>query len=67
MEVCDIVQETGIKIIPMEKKCKKVKWLSEEALQIVEERRVRSKAERERHASLKAEFQTIARRRGFVQ
>ena len=39
MEVCDIVQETGIKIIPMEKKCKKVKWLSEEALQIAEERR----------------------------
>ena len=39
MEVCDIVQETGIKTIPMEKKCKKAKWLSEEALQIAEKRR----------------------------
>ena len=55
------------KTITKKKKCKKAKRLSEEALQIVEERRVRSKAERERHASLKAEFQTIARRRGFVQ
>ena len=44
MEVCDIVQETGIKIIPMEKKCKKAKWLSEEALQIaVKRREVKSK------------------------
>ena len=56
------------KTITKKKKCKKAKQLSEEALQIVEERReVRSKAEMERHASLKAEFQTIARRRGFVQ
>ena len=48
-EVCDIVQETGIKIIPMEKKCKKAKWLSEEALQIaVKTREVKSKGEKER-------------------
>jgi len=47
MEVCDIVQETGIKTIPMEKKCKKAKWLSEEALQIaVKRREVKSKRER---------------------
>ena len=50
MEVHDIVQETGIKIIPMEKKCKKAKWLSEEALQIaVKRREVKSKAEKERY------------------
>ena len=49
MEVHDIVQETGIKIIPMEMKCKKVKWLSEEALQIaVKRREVKSKREKER-------------------
>ena len=49
MEVSDIAQETGIKTIPMEKKCKKAKWLSEEALQIVEKRRdVKSKEEKER-------------------
>ena len=48
-EVCDIVQETGIKIIPMEKKCKKATWLSEEALQIAEKRReVKGKGEKER-------------------
>ena len=62
-EVCDIVQETGIKTIPMEKKCKKAKWLSEEALQIaVKRREVKSKAEKERYKHLNAEFQRIARR-----
>ena len=62
-EVHDIVQETGIKIIPMEKKCKKAKWLSEEALQIaVKRREVKSKGEKERHSHLNAEFQRIARR-----
>ena len=63
MEVCDIVQDTGIKTIPMEKKCKKAKWLSEEALQIaVKRREVKSKGEKERYTSLNAEFQRIARR-----
>ena len=63
MEVCDIVQEKGIKIIPMEKKCKKAKWLSEEALQIaVNRREVKSKGEKERYKNLNAEFQSIARR-----
>ena len=53
MEVCDIVQETGIKIIPMEKKCKKAKWLSEEALQIaVKRREVKGKGEKERYKHL---------------
>ena len=62
-EVHDIVQETGIKIIPMEKKCKKAKWLSEEALQIkVKRREVKSKGEKERYTHLNAEFQRIARR-----
>ena len=62
-EVCDIVQETGIKTIPMEKKCKKAKWLSEEALQIaVKRREVKSKGEKERYKHLNAEFQRIARR-----
>ena len=62
-EVCDIVQETGIKTIPMEKKCNKAKWLSEEALQIaVKRREVKSKGEKERHTHLNAEFQRIARR-----
>ena len=62
-EVHDIVQETAIKTIPMEKKCKKAKWLSEEALQIVEKRReVKSKGEKERYMHLNAEFQRIARR-----
>ena len=57
-EVCDIVQETGIKTIPMEKKCKKAKWLSEEALQIaVTRREAKSKGERERYKHLNAEFQ----------
>ena len=62
-EVCDIVQETEIKTIPMEKKCKKAKWLSGEALQIAEKRRrVKSKGEKERYKHLNAEFQRIARR-----
>ena len=63
MEVCDIVQETGIKIIPKKKKCKKAKWLSEKALQIaVKRREVKSKGEKERYTHLNAEFQKIARR-----
>ena len=63
MEVHDIVQETGIKTIPMEKKCKKANWLSEEALQIaVKRREVKSKGEKERYRHLNAEFQEIARR-----
>ena len=62
-EVRDIVQETGIKAIPMEKKCKKEKWLSGEALQIaVKRRKAKSKEERERYTQLNAEFQRIARR-----
>ena len=63
MEVHDIVQETGIKTIPMEKKCKKAKWLSEEALQIaVKRREVKSKGEKERYKQQNAEFQRIPRR-----
>ena len=63
MEVHEIVQETGIKTIPMEKKCKKAKWLSEEALQIaVKRREAKSKGEKERYKYLNAEFQRIARR-----
>ena len=62
-EVHDIVQETGIKTIPMEKKCKKAKWLSEEDLQIaVKKREAKSKGEKERYTLLNAEFQRIARR-----
>ena len=62
-EVHDIVQETGIKTIPMEKKCKKAKWLSEEALQIAVKRiEAKSKGEKERYKHLNAEFQRIARR-----
>jgi len=62
-EVCDIVQETGIKTIPMEKKCKKAKWLSREALQrAVKRREAKSKGEKERYKHLNAEFQRIARR-----
>ena len=62
-EACDIVQETGIKTIPMEKKCKKAKWLSGEALQItVKRREAKSKGEKERYTHLNAEFQRIARR-----
>ena len=63
MEVCDIVQEAVIKTIPKKKKCKKAKWLSEEALQIVVERRdAKGKGEKERYKHLNAEFQRIARR-----
>ena len=62
-EVRDIVQETGITTIPMEKKCKKAKWLSGEALQIAVKRRgVKSKGEKERYKHLNAKFQRIARR-----
>ena len=62
-EVCDIVQEAVIKTIPKKKKCKKAKWLSEEALQMaVKRREVKSKGEKERHTHLNAEFQRIARR-----
>ena len=57
MEICDIVRETGIKTIPKEKKCKKAKWLSGEALQIaVKRRRVKSKGEKERYTHLNAEI-----------
>ena len=57
-EICDILQETGIKTIPMEKKCKKAKWLSEEALQIAVKRRaVKSKGEKKRYTHLNPEFQ----------
>ena len=62
-EVCDIVQEAVIKTIPKEKKCKKAKWLSEEALQIAMKRReAKGKGEKERYTHLNAEFQRIARR-----
>ena len=62
-EVHDLVQETGIKTIPKKKKCKKAKWLSEEALQIaVKRREAKSKGEKERYSHLNAEFQRIARR-----
>ena len=70
MEVCDIVQERGIKTIPMEKKCKKAKWLSGEALQIaVKRREAKSKGEKERYKHLNAEFQRIVRRdkRAFLR
>ena len=61
-EVPDIVQETGIKTIPMEEKCKKAKWLSEEALQIaVKRREAKSKGEKERYSHLNAQFQRTAR------
>ena len=63
MDVRDILQETGIKTIPMEKNCKKAKWLSEKALQIaVKRREAKSKGEKERYSHLNAEFQRIARR-----
>ena len=61
MEIRDIVQETGIKTIPKKKKCKKAKWLSEEALVIAEKRR-EAKGKKERYSHLNAEFQRIARR-----
>ena len=63
MEVRDIVQETGIMTIPKKKKCKKAKWLSDEALQIaVKRRETKNKREKERYTHLNAEFQRIARR-----
>ena len=63
MEVRDIVQETGIKTIPKKKKCKKGKWLSEEALQVaVKRREAKNKGEKERYTHLNAEFQRIARK-----
>ena len=61
-QVCDIVQEGGIKTIPKKNKCKKAKWLSEEALQITEKREAKGKGEKERYKHLNAEFQRIARR-----
>ena len=62
-EVCNIGQEAGIKTIPKKKKCKKAKWLSEEALQIaVKRREAKSKVEKERYTHLNAELQRIARR-----
>ena len=63
MEVCDIVQKAGIKTILEEKKCKKAKWLSEESLQIAEERReAKGKVEKERYTHFNTEFQRIAKR-----
>ena len=63
MEVCDIVREPGIKAIPKKKKCKKAKWLSEEALQTAMKRREeKGKGEKERYTHLNEDFQRIARR-----
>ena len=63
MEVCDTVQEAMIKTIPKKKKCKKAKWLSEEALQIAEKRKdMKGKGEKKRYTHLNAEFQRIGRR-----
>ena len=62
MEVRDIVQEAVTKVIPKEKECKKVKWLSEDALQIAEKREVKVKGEKKRYTHLNAEFQRIPRR-----
>ena len=63
MEVCDTVQEAGIKTIPKKKKCKKAKWLSEEAFQIaVNRREAKGKGEKERYTHVNAEFQRIARK-----
>ena len=62
MEVCDVVQETGIKTIPKRRKCKKAKWQSEEALKITVKREAKSEGEKERHIHLNAEFQRTARR-----
>ena len=63
MEVRDIVQEAVIKIMPKKKKCKKAKWLSEEALQIAEKRKdAKGKGEKERYTHLNAQYQRIARR-----
>ena len=62
MQVCNTVYRAVIKTIPKKKKCKKAKWLSEEALQIAEKRRRKGKGEKERYTHLNAEFQRIARR-----
>ena len=62
MEVHDIVHERGIKTMPKKKKCKRAKWLSEEALQIAEEREAKGKGEKERYIHVNAEFQRIARK-----
>ena len=63
MEARELVQEAGVKTIPNKKKCKKAKWLSEEALQIAEKRReTKGKGEKEKYTHLNAEFQRIARR-----
>ena len=62
MEVCDIVQETGIKTISKKKKCKKAKWLSEEVLKIAVKRELKNKGEKERYTHLNAEYQRIAMR-----
>ena len=63
MDICGIVQETGIKTMPKKRKFKKAKWLSKEALQIaVERREMKNKGEKERYTHLNAEFQRIARR-----
>ena len=62
MEVHDIVQETGIKTIPTEKKCKKAKWWSEEAIKAEKRREVKGKGEKEKYTHLNAEFQRISRR-----
>ena len=68
MEVCNIVSEAVTKTIPKRRKSKKAKWLSEEALQIAEERReVKSKGEKERYTQLNAEFQRIARIRKLLK
>ena len=62
-EVCDVVQDAGIKTIPKEKKCKKAKWLSDKALQTAMKRRqAKGKGEKERYSHLNAEFQRIAKR-----
>ena len=67
-EVCDIVQETGIKTITMEKNAKKAKWQFEEALQIaVKRREVKSKEEKERYKHLNAEFQRIRDKKAFLR
>ena len=62
VEIHNIVQEAVIKTIPKKKKCKKAKWLTDEALQITEKREAKGKGEKERYTHLKAEFQRIARR-----
>ena len=62
MEICDVVQEAVINTSPKKKKCKKEKYLSEEALQIAEKREAKVKEENEKYNHLNAEFQTIARR-----